>query len=464
MALENPTNDSILLAVSIMFAGGQFLLKNSANASTMVFDKLRSFLQDTDVSFNSSSTQEIESLLRERRHNFNGHPPIPSDLDLVEDNDVETHTVLLDETIDTQDNLNSYCFAKNWEKEEESYREELSFILGNRQEVNVTQQDPDPEPSKTVDMTSSELINFQKTVYLTIMGSMSSDEAVHKLLKLNFMGSSGSTNEVLADMVIKCGSEEKTYSKYIGLIGEKLCSKNRRWQSVFVKLFKQYYVTIHQLNTNSVRNVGKLFGHLFACGILPIEDSWDTVTMTEEGTTSAGRIFIKFVFQEMVEELGIADLLLMVEADEVADRTQGMFPTRPRTAEDAEHVRFSINYFTAIGLGRLTERMRAALKQLEDVPRGRPRNRSSRGRSPSASRSYSRSRSGSYSRSRSGSYSRSESYSRSGSLRSRSRSADASDTQRRTSRSETRIEHSAGSSQSPEPAPYGMDPKRRRIL
>jgi pre-mRNA-splicing factor CWC22 len=86
---------------------------------------------------------------------------------------------------------------------------------------------------------------------------------------------------------------------------------------VFVRLFKQYYEKIHQFNTNAVRNIGKLFGHLFACGILPIEECWDTIEMTEDGTTSAGRIFIKFVFQELVEEVGIGELVEMVEAENV---------------------------------------------------------------------------------------------------------------------------------------------------
>ena len=52
------------------------------------------------------------------------------------------------------------------------------------------------------------------------MSSMSSDEAVHKLLKLNFKSkiknktktktkTNSNDNEILADMVIKCCSQEK---------------------------------------------------------------------------------------------------------------------------------------------------------------------------------------------------------------------------------------------------------------
>ncbi|KAJ9099644.1 hypothetical protein QFC19_005883 [Naganishia cerealis] len=378
LLLENPTNNSVRAATSIMTEGGHFLVQHAANASAMIFDRLRSFLQDPNSQLDGSVLHDIDLLLRERRHRFSRYPAVTPDLDLVEEEDRETHTLILDETIETHDELNSFKFDENWQEEENRYKEELREILGDSDEVAVAPV-PKEEPEKTdktIDMTNSDLINFQKTVYLTIMGSMSSDEAVHKLLKLSYKNNSDvSKDEVLADMVIKCGSEEKTYSKYIGIIGEKLCSKSRRWQVVFVRLFKQYYEKIHQFNTNAVRNIGKLFGHLFACGILPIEECWDTIEMTEDGTTSAGRIFIKFVFQELVEEVGIGELVEMVEAENVQSKIQGMFPTSPQDMRDAEHVRFSINYFTAIGLGRLTEQMRSALKRLELEPRGRKRER-----------------------------------------------------------------------------------------
>lgn len=481
LLLENPTNSSVRAATSIMTEGGNFLVQHAANASAMVFDRLRSFLQDPNSQLDGSVLHEIDLLLRERRHRFSRHPAVTPDLDLVAEEDRETHTVILDETIATHDELNSFKFDENWQDEENRYKEELKEILGDSDEVAVAPvQKEEPESTdKTIDMTNSDIINFQKTVYLTIMGSMSSDEAVHKLLKLSYKNNSDvSRDEVLADMVIKCGSEEKTYSKYIGIIGEKLCSKSRRWQVVFVRLFKQYYEKIHQFNTNAVRNIGKLFGHLFACGILPIEECWDTIEMTEDGTTSAGRIFIKFVFQELVEEVGIGELVEMVEAENVQAKIQGMFPTLPKDMRDAEHVRFSINYFTAIGLGRLTEQMRGALHRLELEPRGRKRERSgseSSSGSYSRSSSYSRSRSSSYSRSESGSRSRSRSRSRSQGPRaspspSHGRGATTGRT-RRASRTDSNLEESAMRDQNSRrrrasnegPAPYGIDPRTRHI-
>ena len=70
--------------------------------------------------------------------------------------------------------------------------------------------------------------------------------------------------------------------------------------------------------------------------------------------------------------------------------------------KDADAIRFSINFFTAIGLGVLTEEMRYVLDNLSE-----PEEEDDRGRS--RSRSYSRSASSSSYNSRSRSYSRSQS-------------------------------------------------------
>jgi pre-mRNA-splicing factor CWC22 len=52
----------------------------------------------------------------------------------------------------------------------------------------------------------------------------------------------------------------------------------------------------HKLETNKLRNIGKLFAHLFGTDAI----SWaplSEVVITEERTTSASRIFVKFLFQ-----------------------------------------------------------------------------------------------------------------------------------------------------------------------
>ncbi len=53
---------------------------------------------------------------------------------------------------------------------------------------------------------------------------------------------------------------------------------------------------MHRLETNKLRNLAKFFAHLLATDALP----WAVLSvlrLTEQDTTSASRIFIKYLFQ-----------------------------------------------------------------------------------------------------------------------------------------------------------------------
>merc|ERR1711966_355742 len=80
------------------------------------------------------------------------------------------------------------------------------------------------------------------------------------------------------------------------------------------------------------------------------------IKITEETTTSSSRIFIKVIFQELSEQWGIKKLKeRLVDPDNV-QFFGGLFPK-----DHPKNMRFAINYFTAIGLGVLTEDLRAYL-------------------------------------------------------------------------------------------------------
>lgn len=421
LLLENPTNDSIEICVEIMNQVGKYLQENSVAANNMIFNRLRSILHENE-DINDRSQFLIENLFKTRKNGYSEYPIIRKELDLVEFDDQETHLLELDAKVKSNDQLNIFQFDEQYDENEKLYDNVRKDILGDSdEEDDESEAEESEEDNKEIleikDMTESNLLNYQKTVYLTVMSSMSSDEAVHKLIKLNFKKSNQEkykNNEILVDMIIKCCSQEKTYSKYYGVIGEKLCSMNKHWHTIFIDTFKKYYSTIHQFETNSLRNIGKFFGHLFALDKLAIERSWNVIKLTEEETNSASRIFIKFIFQEIIEEIGIKGLQERLDDDLIRQETNGLFPRQGVTYRNAEDIRFSINFFTAIGLGILTEEMRDVLKNLPPEERGRSRSvsGSSRSSSYSRSRSYSRS-SGSYSRSRSRSRSHSGSRSRS---------------------------------------------------
>ena len=97
-------------------------------------------------------------------------------------------------------------------------------------------------------------------------------------------------------MLLECCSQERTYLRYYGLLGQRLCMINKVYQENFDKCFVQQYSMIHRLETNKLRNVAKFFTHLLGTYALP----WHVlayIRLTEEDTTSSSRIFIKILFQ-----------------------------------------------------------------------------------------------------------------------------------------------------------------------
>ncbi|EGV65691.1 ARM repeat-containing protein [Yamadazyma tenuis ATCC 10573] len=394
LLMSNITDDSIGVVIRILKHSGAVLPTNIVYA---IIDKLRNLVNEKQVSNTSKSS--IEKLLQIWRRGFKDFTAILIDGEMC-------HEIDLEDELDA-----SIKLLKDDGKEYHEYETLKREILGELEEGALEEEHRPEEPQQhvsaepVVDMSQAELIGLQKTVYLTIMSSLSSEESVHKLLKLNYKP------EILAEIVIKSCVQEKTYSKYYGTICEILSVKFTKYKHEFTRLFEVNYENIHQIELNGIRNLGKLYGYLVATGKLPVT-ILKVISLTEANTNSSNRIFIKFLLKEMVEEVGTPTVKDKLTGN--MQQLSGMFQMDGKR----DDLVFAINYFTAIGLGMLTDEMR---DELESRKRGRKRERHEVG---------SRSGSGSYSRSGSGSYSRSgsSSYSRSGSSRSASYSRSPSRT------------------------------------
>lgn len=159
-------------------------------------------------------------------------------------------------------------------------------------------------------------------------------------------------------MLLECCSQERTYLRYYGLLGQRFCMINKVFQENFEKCFVQQYSMIHRLETNKLRNVAKFFAHLLGTDALP----WHVlayIRLTEEDTTSSSRIFIKILFQELSEHLGIRLLNERLNDPNMQDSFESVFPR-----DHPKNTRFSINFFTSIGLGGITESLREYLKNM----------------------------------------------------------------------------------------------------
>src|SRR5271156_2276152 len=376
----------------------------------------------------------IEVLFQVRKDGYKDNPIIPPDLDLVEEDEVITHYLSLDDELDGQEGLGVFKFDENYEDNEEKYAQIKAEILGEGSD-DGSEADSDEEEAEEAeqekrqmeiqDETSTNLINLRRTIYLTIMSSVDFEECCHKLMRIDIQ--EGQEIE-LVNMIIECCSQERTFIKFYGLIGERFCNLNRNWQDTFEHAFDSYYTTIHRYETNRLRNIAKFFAFLIANDAI----GWhvfSVIHLTEEETTSSSRIFIKILFQDLQEHLGLKKLVERLQDSYLQDSFEGIFPkTNPKD------IRFSVNYFTSIGLGGVTEEMRAALANMPKPPLPVVAKKEEDESDNESTRSSYSSRSGSYSShssSRSESYSDSNSYSDDSRGRSRSRSRSRTPVQRR---------------------------------
>lgn len=373
LLLEQVTEDGVEIAVAFMKECGAFLAENSPKPSNAIFERFRTILHEGKI--DKRVQYMIEVLFQIRKDKFKDLPAVKEELDLVEAEEQTTHFFSLDdEEIDAEEDLNVFRFDENFLENEVIYNEIKQEILGEDSECegeaeeveNITSDNtsttgtPAANTQEIADMTGTNLINLRKTIYLTIMSSADFEECGHKLLKIALP--TGLETE-LTNMLIECCSQERSYLKFYGLLGERFAKLNPIWSDAFLSSFGTVYGNIHRLETNRIRNVAKFFGHMLSTDALPWPSVLNSIELTEEGTTSASRIFLKFLFQDLAEFFGCPKLLQrFYSMDNGRREFVGIFPEG-----DAKELRFSINFFTAIGLGPLTEPMRERLKEINEA-------------------------------------------------------------------------------------------------
>ncbi|KAF7853551.1 uncharacterized protein EAF02_011856 [Botrytis sinoallii] len=364
LLLNKPTDDSVEIAVGLTREVGQHLEEMSGPIALAVFDQFRNILNEADI--DKRVQYMIEVLFQVRKDKYKDNPAIKEELDLVEEEDQITHRMALDDDIDVQDGLNIFKFDPEWEQNEELYKRTLKRkILGegsddedDDDEEDDSEDDEEEKEEKALeikDQSNTDLVNLRRTIYLTIMSSIDPEECCHKLMKVTLPP--GQEPE-LPSMVIECCSQERTYSKFYGLIGERFAKINRLWTDLFEQSFAKYYDTIHRYETNRLRNIARFFGHLLSSDAL----GWHVLSivhLNEEETTSSSRIFIKILFQDLSEAMGMAKLQARLKDDILRPYFEGLFPR-----DNPRNTRFSINYFTSIGMGAITEEMREYLQNM----------------------------------------------------------------------------------------------------
>merc|ERR1711920_1170136 len=107
---------------------------------------------------------------------------------------------------------------------------------------------------RIVDFTEQDLVNLRRSIYLVIMSSLNFEECVHKILKLNI--SEGQEKEVCT-MLIDCCAMDRMFNRFFALQAQRLSQLQPIYQERFAELFDQQFATVHRLETNKLRNIGK---------------------------------------------------------------------------------------------------------------------------------------------------------------------------------------------------------------
>jgi len=366
LLLETPTDDSVEVAIAFLKECGMKLTEVSRRGIEAIFEMLRNILHEGQL--DKRVQYMIEVMFQIRKDGFKDHEAVPEELDLVEEENQITHLIRLDDEMNAQDILNVFKFDADYLASEEKYKQLCKEILGSDasdsegddEDGEEESSDNDSNTEQTegkegviLDNTETNLTALRRTIYLTIHSSLDFEECAHKLMKMQLKP--GQEIE-LCHMFLDCCAEMRTYEKFFGLLAGRFCAINKIYVTPFEQIFKDSYHTIHRLDTNKLRNVSKFFAHLLFTDSI----SWSVLScikLNEEDTTSSNRIFIKILFQELSEYMGLAKLNERVKDVTLQEVFEGLFPR-----DDPKNTRFAINFFTSIGLGGLTDDLREHLK------------------------------------------------------------------------------------------------------
>ncbi|KAK6961530.1 pre-mRNA-splicing factor CWC22 [Biomphalaria glabrata] len=374
LLLETPTDDSVEVAIGFLKECGQKLTEVSPRGINSIFERLRNVLHEGQLDVRVQYMVEVMFAIR--KDGFKDHPAVLSDLDLVEEAEQFTHLLQLEDAVSGDEMLNIFHEDPNFLENEEKYKELKKEILDEGSsdeesgdesgESGSTDSDDDEEEAEKaeaekqaiIDKTETNLVALRRVIYLTVQSSLDVNECAHKMLKMDLKP--GQEVE-LCNMILDCCAQLRTYEKFFGLLGQRFCQIDKKYVEPFQQIFVDQYDTIHRLETQKLRNVAKFFAHLLHTDAI----SWgvlSVVKLTEDDTSSASRIFLKILFQELAEYMGLLKLNERLKDPTLAPFFAGIMPR-----DNPRNTRFSINFFTTIGLGGLTDELREHLKVMNKM-------------------------------------------------------------------------------------------------
>lgn len=106
LLVENPTDDSVEVAIAFLKEVGQKLTEVSGKGINAIFEMLKNILHEGKL--DKRVQYMIEVVFQIRKDGFKDHAAVADSLELVEEDDQFTHLIMLDEATDTQDILSKF--------------------------------------------------------------------------------------------------------------------------------------------------------------------------------------------------------------------------------------------------------------------------------------------------------------------------------------------------------------------
>ncbi|XP_021934134.1 pre-mRNA-splicing factor CWC22 homolog [Zootermopsis nevadensis] len=309
LLVESPTDDSVEIAIAFLKECGMKLIEVSKKGMDAMFEIVRHILNEGQLDKRVQYMTEV--IFQVRKDKFRGHEAVMKELDLVEEQDQFTHLITLDDAKDSEDILNVFKFDAEYEANEDKYSSLRKEILdegsSNSESGSGSEEESESEESRDdaiIDKTETNLMALRKTIYLMIRSSLDFEVCAHRLMRMKLKPGEETK---LCYMFLDCCAQQRTYEKFYGLLAQRFCQMNKIFIPPFQQIFRDTYDTIHRLDIIKLRNVAKFFAHLLFTDAI----SWEVLSfihLNEKETTSSSRIFIKILFLELSECMGLNKL------------------------------------------------------------------------------------------------------------------------------------------------------------
>ncbi|KAH8855790.1 Pre-mRNA-splicing factor CWC22 like [Schistosoma japonicum] len=249
LLLEQTTDDSVEVAVSVLKECGAMLSRLVPKGVHGIFEHLRRILNEGQCDKRISYMLEV--MFQIRRDGWKDHPVVLPELDLIQESDQITHTTSLLDQVDPEDHLNVFKFDPEFLTNEAKYAEIRAALFESNEDSEAESdgsnecdgsdgsgddddddaEEGDEECKRSaaataenqqtiIDQTETNLVHLRRTIYLMLQSSLSADEAGHRLLQLKIKP--GEEYEV-ASMVLDCCAQTRSYESRYGRLAQRLC-------------------------------------------------------------------------------------------------------------------------------------------------------------------------------------------------------------------------------------------------